>query len=167
MKKYAVLIEQGENNCSAYVPDLPGCVAAGDTVEETERLIREAIEIHIRGMREDGLEVPPPSSLAREIEVAAWMPSGMISSRAPLADLIAAAVRRSLNTPRLRVDVRRIASASFKGWRVRLLERRRTSDPIDLYTTAIAVIKKIGLIPPERHGDLRIALAGIREDWSG
>ena len=71
MKKYAVVIEQGANNCSAYVPDLPGCVAAGDTVEETERLIREAIEIHIRGMREDGLEVPNPSSLAREVVVAA------------------------------------------------------------------------------------------------
>jgi len=68
--KYAVVIEKGENNFSAYVPDLPGCVAAADTLGETERLIREAIEIHIRGMREDGLEVPEPTSLAREIEVA-------------------------------------------------------------------------------------------------
>ena len=68
--KYAVVIEKGENNFSAYVPDLPGCVAAADTLGETERLIREAIEIHIRGMREDGLEVPQPTSLAREIEVA-------------------------------------------------------------------------------------------------
>jgi predicted RNase H-like HicB family nuclease len=53
------------------VPDLPGCVADGKSVEETERLIREAIEFHIRGLREAGLEVPHPSSLAREIEVAA------------------------------------------------------------------------------------------------
>ncbi len=69
--KYAVVIEKGENNFSAYVPDLPGCVAAADTLEETEQLIREAIEIHIRGMREDGLEVPGPTSLAREVEVVA------------------------------------------------------------------------------------------------
>jgi predicted RNase H-like HicB family nuclease len=67
--KYAVVIEKGENNFSAYVPDLPGCVAAGDTVEETEQLIREAIAFHIRGMREDGVEVPEPTSFAREIEV--------------------------------------------------------------------------------------------------
>ena len=69
--KYAVVIEKGENNFSAYVPDLPGCVAAADILEETEQLIREAIEIHIRGMREDGLEVPEPTSLAREVEVVA------------------------------------------------------------------------------------------------
>ena len=69
--KYAVVIEKGENNFSAYVPDLPGCVAAADTLGETEQLIREAIGIHIRGMREDGLEVPQPTSLAREVEVVA------------------------------------------------------------------------------------------------
>ena len=69
--KYAVVAEKGENNFSAYVPDLPGCMAAADTLEETERLIREAFEIHIRGMREDGLEVPEPTSLAREVEVVA------------------------------------------------------------------------------------------------
>jgi len=67
--RYAVVIEKGEGNYSAYVPDLPGCVAAADTLEETEQLIREAIEIHIRGMREDGMEIPYPTSLAREIEV--------------------------------------------------------------------------------------------------
>ena len=69
--RYAVVIESGENNFSAYAPDLPGCVAAADTLEETEQLIREAIEIHIRGMREDGLDVLAPTSLAREIEVVA------------------------------------------------------------------------------------------------
>ena len=71
VRKYAVVIEKGENNFSAYVPDLPGCVAAADTLGETEQLIREAIEIHIRGMREDVLEVPQPTSLAREVEVVA------------------------------------------------------------------------------------------------
>ena len=71
MVRYAVVIEKGEGNYSAYVPDLPGCVAAGDTLEQTEQLIREAIEIHIRGMREDGMEIPHPTSLAREIEVVA------------------------------------------------------------------------------------------------
>ncbi len=69
--RYAVVIEKGERNYSAYVPDLPGCVAAADTLKETEQLIREAIEIHIRGMREDGMEIPDPTSLAREIEVVA------------------------------------------------------------------------------------------------
>ena len=69
--RYAVVIEKGEGNYSAYVPDLPGCVAAGDTLEETEQFIREAIEIHIRGLREDGMEIPCPTSLAREIEVVA------------------------------------------------------------------------------------------------
>ena len=67
--KYVVVIEKGAANYSAYVPDLPGCVAAADTIEETERLIRGAIEFHIRGMREDGIEIPPPVSLAREIEI--------------------------------------------------------------------------------------------------
>lgn len=67
--KYLVVIEKGERNFSAYVPDLPGCVAAGDTLEEIERLIRKAIEIHIEGLREDGLAIPPPNSLTREIEV--------------------------------------------------------------------------------------------------
>ena len=87
--------------------------------------------------------------------------------RAPLAEQIAAAVRRSLGTPRLRVEARRVSSASpggFTGWRVRLHEHRRTSAAIELDAPAIAVIKQLGLIPPEYHGDLRIALAGIRED---
>ena len=67
--RYVVVIEKGESNCSGYVPDLPGCVAAGDTVEEVEQLIREAIEIHIAGLREDGIEVPEPISILREVEV--------------------------------------------------------------------------------------------------
>jgi predicted RNase H-like HicB family nuclease len=67
--RYAVVIEKGANNYSAYVPDLPGCVAAADTLEEIEKLIREAIEFHIRGMIEDGFEIPQPVSLAREVEI--------------------------------------------------------------------------------------------------
>ncbi|HEY3026176.1 MAG TPA: type II toxin-antitoxin system HicB family antitoxin [Pyrinomonadaceae bacterium] len=60
--RYAIVIEKAEDNYSAYVPDLPGCIAAGDTLEETEQLLREAIEIHIKGMREDGLPIPEPTS---------------------------------------------------------------------------------------------------------
>jgi predicted RNase H-like HicB family nuclease len=67
--KYAVVIEKGPINYSAYVPDLPGCVAAADTIEETERLIQGAIEFHMRGMREDGIEIPLPVSFAREVEI--------------------------------------------------------------------------------------------------
>ena len=58
MKQYAVVIEQSESGYGAYVPDLPGCVAAGDTLAETEQLIREAIPFHIEGSRENGDPVP-------------------------------------------------------------------------------------------------------------
>lgn len=69
--RYAIVIEKAKENYGAYVPDLPGCVATGATVEETEKLIREAIELHLAGMREDGLIVPPPSSKVDYVEVAA------------------------------------------------------------------------------------------------
>lgn len=69
--RYAVVIEKGEQNYSAYVLDLPGCVAAGETAEETEQLIREAIEFHIEGLRADGLPIPEPSSRVEYVEVAA------------------------------------------------------------------------------------------------
>ncbi len=62
MKQYLVVLEHEGNAWGAYVPDLPGCVAAGESREEVERLIREAIAFHIEGMREDGLPVPPPSA---------------------------------------------------------------------------------------------------------
>jgi predicted RNase H-like HicB family nuclease len=65
--KYAVVIEKADGNYSAYVPDLPGCVAAADTIDETEKLIAEAIQFHIRGMHEDGLDIPPPTSIVREV----------------------------------------------------------------------------------------------------
>jgi predicted RNase H-like HicB family nuclease len=68
--RYAVVIEKGEKNFSAYVPDLPGCVSVGDTLEEVKLEIREAIEFHLEGMREDGSPIPTPSSLAEYVEVA-------------------------------------------------------------------------------------------------
>jgi predicted RNase H-like HicB family nuclease len=69
--RYAIVIEKAGANFSAYVPDLPGCVASGATVEETEELIREAIEFHIAGMKEDGEPVPLPSSHVEYVDVAA------------------------------------------------------------------------------------------------
>jgi predicted RNase H-like HicB family nuclease len=69
--RYAIVIERAENNYSAYVPDLPGCVATGATVEETETQIREAIEFHIAGLREDGFPVPHPSSRVDYVDVPA------------------------------------------------------------------------------------------------
>lgn len=69
--RYAIVIEKAERNYAAYVPDLPGCVATGKTMEEIETQIQEAIKFHIHGMREDGLPIPEPSSRVEYIEVAA------------------------------------------------------------------------------------------------
>ncbi len=69
--RYAVVIEKAENNFSAYVPDLPGCVATGATVEEVEHEIRDAIALHFEGMREDGLAIPAATSKVEYIELAA------------------------------------------------------------------------------------------------
>jgi predicted RNase H-like HicB family nuclease len=69
--RYAVVIEKAGTNYSAYVPDLPGCVATGSTVAETETSIRDAIALHLSGMREDGTPIPPPSSQVEYVEVAA------------------------------------------------------------------------------------------------
>lgn len=69
--RYAVAIEDAGPNFSAYVPDLPGCVASGATVAATEVAIREAIEFHLEGLREDGSPIPPPSSKVEYVEVAA------------------------------------------------------------------------------------------------
>ena len=69
--RYAIVIEQAENNYSAYVPDLPGCIATGATLEEVEQQIREAIEFHLEGMREDGVPAPQPSSRVEYVDVAA------------------------------------------------------------------------------------------------
>lgn len=69
--RYAVIIEEGESSFGAYVPDLPGCVAAAETREEVVRLIQEAIDFHIEGLRKDGQPIPEPSSSVEYIEVKA------------------------------------------------------------------------------------------------
>lgn len=71
MKRYAIVIEKAARNYAAYVPDLLGCVATGTTKEEAEAQIREAIEIHLRGMREDRIPIPEPSSQVEYVEIAA------------------------------------------------------------------------------------------------
>ncbi len=69
MKRYAIVIEKAESNYGGYVPDLPGCVATGASVAETEKLLREAIALHIAGMKEDGLPIPEPSSVVEYLEL--------------------------------------------------------------------------------------------------
>jgi len=71
MMRYMVVIERGDTSWGAHVPDLPGCVAIGETRAEVVRLIREAIELHIEGLRQDGLPVPAPSSEGEIVEVGA------------------------------------------------------------------------------------------------
>ena len=68
-RKYAVIFEQTDTNWAAYIPDLPGCVSTGRTLEETERNVREAILGHLQTLREVGEPVPEPTSVVREIEV--------------------------------------------------------------------------------------------------
>ena len=69
--QYLVIVEKGPTSYGAYVPDLPGCVAAGESREEVLRLIREAIELHIEGLREDGQPIPEPSSFSAVVDVKA------------------------------------------------------------------------------------------------
>ena len=69
--RYVVVIEKGERSFGAFVPDLPGCVAAAETRDEIVRLIREAIALHVEGLRASGQPVPPPSSSVEYVEVAA------------------------------------------------------------------------------------------------
>ena len=69
--RYAIVIERGESSYGAYVPDLPGCVAAAETREEVVSLIKSAIEEHIQVLREEGMPVPEPQSAAEYAEVAA------------------------------------------------------------------------------------------------
>ncbi|MDJ0534252.1 MAG: type II toxin-antitoxin system HicB family antitoxin [Xenococcaceae cyanobacterium MO_207.B15] len=66
--RYAVIIEKGNNSYGAYVPDLPGCVAVGETPEEVKTLIQEAIEFHLEGLQEDGEEIPKPNSSIEYVE---------------------------------------------------------------------------------------------------
>ena len=67
--EYVVIVEQGDTSFGAYVPDLPGCVAVAATREEAMQLIREAIELHIESLRENGEPVPPPHSFVEKIAV--------------------------------------------------------------------------------------------------
>lgn len=69
--RYVVIIEKAESSFGAYVPDLPGCIAAAETKEEVLELIQEAIEFHIEGLREDGMPVPEPTSSSEVVEVRA------------------------------------------------------------------------------------------------
>ncbi|MBX9678293.1 MAG: type II toxin-antitoxin system HicB family antitoxin [Gemmataceae bacterium] len=69
MPRFAIVVERAKRIYSAYVPDLPGCVATGKTVEEGERRLREAVEIHIAGLKEDGLPIPPSKSVVDYLEV--------------------------------------------------------------------------------------------------
>lgn len=69
--RYAIVIEKTDSNYAAYVPDLPGCIVTGTSVEETEKLIQGAIKFHLDGLREDGLPIPAPSSQVEYVEVAA------------------------------------------------------------------------------------------------
>ncbi|CCI02663.1 MULTISPECIES: type II toxin-antitoxin system HicB family antitoxin [Microcystis] len=68
--RYAVVIEKGENSYGAYVPDLPGCVAVAETLEEVKQLIAEAIIFHLEGLKEDGLTVPESLSICEYVDVA-------------------------------------------------------------------------------------------------
>jgi predicted RNase H-like HicB family nuclease len=68
--RYAIVIEKAEGNYSAYVPDLPGCVATGESEAEVEKLIQEAIEFHVAGLREDGVVVPEATSKVEYVDVA-------------------------------------------------------------------------------------------------
>jgi predicted RNase H-like HicB family nuclease len=70
MKRYAVVIEKAGGNYGAHVPDLPGCVSTGDTLEDVRRNIQEAIEFHLEGMREDGVDIPEPTTEVDYAEVA-------------------------------------------------------------------------------------------------
>jgi predicted RNase H-like HicB family nuclease len=68
--KYAVVIEEAETNYSAYVPDLPGCISTGRSLAEIESNMREAIALHLDGMREDGITPPRPTTHVAELEIA-------------------------------------------------------------------------------------------------
>jgi predicted RNase H-like HicB family nuclease len=83
--RYAVVIERGKRNYGAYVPDVPGCVAVGDTVQEALANIREALEFHLEGMREDGEAIPDPASLVDYVEVntAPITPNGPVKAKSP------------------------------------------------------------------------------------
>ena len=67
--RYAIVIEKSSDGYGAYLPDLPGCVAVGDTADEVRQLIREAVELHVQDMRERGESVPPPTTEVEHVEL--------------------------------------------------------------------------------------------------
>ena len=69
--RYLVVVEKGPTSYGAYVPDLPGCIAAGETKAEVLTLIREAIEMHLEDLTQEGLSIPPPASTSELVEVEA------------------------------------------------------------------------------------------------
>ncbi|MGA9141978.1 MAG: type II toxin-antitoxin system HicB family antitoxin [Methanocella sp.] len=69
MKEYTIIIEKEKDNYSAYCPDLPGCIATGKTVEETVWRMKEAIELHLAGLKEENMAIPEPSTIVKSIEV--------------------------------------------------------------------------------------------------
>jgi len=69
MHRFLIVIEKAKGNYSAYVPDLPGCIATGKTREEAEKNIYEAIEMHIKGMEEDKIPVPKPQAVAEYVVI--------------------------------------------------------------------------------------------------
>jgi predicted RNase H-like HicB family nuclease len=69
--RYLVVVEKGPSSFGAYVPDLPGCIAAGESKDEVLSLIRDAIELHLEGLKEEGQPIPPPSSTSELVEVEA------------------------------------------------------------------------------------------------
>ena len=71
MMRYTVIVEQGDTGWGAHVPDLPGCIAAAESRDEVLELIREAMELHIQGLKEDGLPIPQPRSKSEVIEIGA------------------------------------------------------------------------------------------------
>jgi predicted RNase H-like HicB family nuclease len=68
--RYVMIIEEGKRNYSAYLPDLPGCIVTGKTIEEVKQRMREAVALHLHGMREDGLPIPAPTSRVEYVEAA-------------------------------------------------------------------------------------------------
>lgn len=68
--RYTVIYEKGPTSYGAYIPDLPGCVAAAETLAEVKRLIREAVALHLEGLRADGDPIPPPTSVAEYVDLA-------------------------------------------------------------------------------------------------
>lgn len=69
--RYAIVIEKGERNYSAHVPDLPGCISTGASIDEIQRMMQEAIEFHLDGMREEGLPIPQPTTVLAYVDVEA------------------------------------------------------------------------------------------------